>query len=146
MRLHASQDLITRLGLLPAFDDLVRPFIRVPGSTSSEVDAGSGMAAGGVGNNVPSVDEKGKGKEVDMGSRMQGVEGSDGQQLQMSPGGAAAAGSGAGAGKQEGGEDKKEHKNGWRSFVQPQVSGKSLGRAGGTWILSRLVRPSRRLS
>ncbi|KAG8962592.1 hypothetical protein FRC05_005271 [Tulasnella sp. 425] len=121
MRLHASQDLITRLGLLPAFDDLVRPFIRVPGSASSEVDAGSGMTGGG--NNVPSVDEKGKGKEVDMG-RMQGVEGPDGQQLQMSPGGAAAAGSGAGASKQEGGEDKKEHKNGWRSFVQPQVSGK----------------------
>lgn len=59
-----------------------------------------------------------------MGSRMQGVEGPDGQQLQMSPGSAAAAGSGAGASKQEGGEDKKEHKNGWRSFVQPQVSGK----------------------
>ncbi|KAG8919020.1 hypothetical protein FRC01_001520 [Tulasnella sp. 417] len=120
MRLHASQDLITRLGLLPAFDDLVRPFIRVPGSTS-EADGGSGTTNGGP----PAGDEKGKGKEVDMG-RMQGVEGPDGQQLQMSPsaGGAAGTGAGASSSKPEGGDDKKEHKNGWRSFVQPQVSGK----------------------
>lgn len=89
---------------------------------------------------VPPADEKGKGKEVDMG-RMQGVEGPDGQQLQMSPsaGGAAGLGTGSSSSKPEGGDDKKEHKNGWRSFVQPQVSGKSIGRA--RWPY-QLVRPS----
>ncbi|KAG8996398.1 hypothetical protein FRB90_012750 [Tulasnella sp. 427] len=111
-RLHPSQDLITRLGLLPAFDNLVRPFIRVPGS------AADGDGAAGAAPSV--VDEKGKGKEVDLG-RMQGVEGPDGQPIQVPPSAATGA---AGPGKPDSVEDKKEHKNGWRSLVQPQVSGK----------------------
>lgn len=37
LRLHSGQDLLGRLGLLPAFDELVRPYIRIP-----EGDKGKG--------------------------------------------------------------------------------------------------------
>ncbi|KAG8906386.1 hypothetical protein FRB99_006981 [Tulasnella sp. 403] len=93
LRLHPTQDLVSRLGLLPAFNQLVRPYIRVPG-----ID---GSVPGSVG------DEKGKGKEVDTAGHMQGVE---------LPDGATAA---AVNGKLDGvqGEKKKEHEKGWKSFV-----------------------------
>ncbi|KAG8998167.1 hypothetical protein FRB93_013849 [Tulasnella sp. JGI-2019a] len=46
LRLHAGQDLLGRLGLLSAFDELVRPYIRVP------------------------EDDKGKGKQVEVDGQM----------------------------------------------------------------------------
>ncbi|KAG8931764.1 hypothetical protein FRC02_002171, partial [Tulasnella sp. 418] len=131
-RLHPTQDLVSRTGFLPAYNELVRPYTRIPPQTTVTADGTS--SAAGLG------EDKGKGKEVDEVMR------TEDRRNSIDPSSVLTNGFGSGAPGQQGqppDTKKKKHEHGWKFLVSSKVSGRVVVKKD-TYLQDVLKAPPKR--